>query len=338
MPGFRLGPLRPTLLRTGRGLRFAAISVVIAVFAVGCKTPGDAAAAATQLSATASMLTGYYAALDTLLSETDQLYQIQAAINPVAPYDTQTKNYVTDTAAEIEKREKVAAALTTLAQEFAKLSGSTASTDASTAAGNLESAVAGLKLSSVSMSASNVNLMKDAVDLIVKAAQEHKERETADSIDKFTAALDTWFKSEEPYYNSIGATYANLTQSLALALIAQGQVDPSSFLAAVFSPYGLTPQITDPALKSKVQAVMIAQVDQKSAALATAQQNATTSMEKSLTEMASRIHLVATDKPMAIRAAPITLAQVQSWISLVPQIAPAAASAQSSSASTTKSN
>jgi hypothetical protein len=139
-------------------------------------------------------------------------------------------------------------------------------------------------------------------------------------------------------YDTIGSNYANVTKSLAQALISQGQVDPSPFLNAVFSPYGLTPQLTDPTLKSKVQAVLAAQVDEKSIALATAQQTATVNMEKSLAEMASRIHLVATDKPMAIRAAPITLAEVQNWISLVPQIVPAASktTAKSSTSTDTK--
>src|ERR1700728_409387 len=170
-----MSDLLGVLSRDRRKLRTAAIPILLCVtFTNGCKTSHDAAAAATQLTATASSLTSYHSALDTLLSETDQLYQIQAAVTPDAPYDAQTKNYVTDTAAEIQKREKLAAALTTLAQEVAKISGSTAATDAATAAGNLESAVTGLKIPGATMSASNVNLMKDAVDLIVKAIQEHK--------------------------------------------------------------------------------------------------------------------------------------------------------------------
>jgi hypothetical protein len=318
--------LREVSMRGCRTLRTASIPLFVCLLlASGCKTSDDAAAAATQLTATASSLTSYYSALGTLLSETDQLYQIQAAVDPVTPYDTQTKNYIADTSAEIQKREKLAAALTILAQDFAKLSGSTDATDASTAAGNLESAVAGLKISSVSMSANNVNLMKDAVDLIVKAIQERKDRQAADAIDKFTSSLDQWFQSEEPFYNTIGSNYAEVTDSLAKTLIKKGQVDSSSFLTAVFSPYGLTPQLTDPTIKGNVQTILAGQVDQKSAALVAAQQTATIGMEKSLSEMESRIHLVATDKPMAIRMAPITLVTVQSWISMVPQIAPAAA-------------
>lgn len=304
--------------------RGAALLVVFLGLPCGCKTSDDAAAAASQLSSTATTLANYYAALDTLVSETDQLYQIQAAVNPIAPYDSQTQTLVKDTQTEIEQREKLASALTTMAQTFAKFNGSTAASDASTAAGNLNSAVTALKLPA-SMSPSNVNLMKDAVSLIVKAIQEHKEREAAAAIDKFTGALDTWFTSEEPLYNSIGETYANLTLSLIQPLIEKGQVDASSFLNAVFSPYGLTPQITDTALRNAAQSVLAAQTSKKSAALAAAQVTATTNMEKSLSEMASRIHTVATDKPMTLRSAPATLADVQNWISLVPQIAPAAA-------------
>jgi hypothetical protein len=187
------------------------------------------------------------------------------------------------------------------------------------------------------MSAGNVNLMKDAVDDIVKSIQERKEREASVAIDKFTTALDNWFKEEEPYYNSIGANYASLTQALAHTLVSKGQVDASSFLNVALSPYGLTAQLSDPALKASIDNVLAAQIDQKATALATAQASASASMEKALAEMASRIHLVAKDKPMAIRTAPVTLADVENWISLVPQIAgtasPAAGSASSSSKS-----
>jgi hypothetical protein len=326
--------LRRTTVLDRRKLRATSIPILFCLtLTSGCKTSDDAAAAGTQLTSTASTLTSYYSALDTLLSDIDQLYQIQAVVNSLAPYDAQTKSYVADTSAEIAKREKLAAALTTLAEEFAKLSGSTAATDASTAAGDLESAVAALKISNVSMSASNVNVMKEAVDLIVKAIQEHKERQAAAAIDKFTSALDNWFQSEEPLYNTIGSNYANVTQSLAKALVDRGQVDPSPYLNAVLAPYGLTPQLTDPTLRSKVQAVLTAQIQQKSAALAMAQQTASTNMEKALSEMASRIHQVATDKPMTVRMVPITLAEVQNWISLVPQITTAAKTATSTTGS-----
>jgi len=328
--------LHSDIARYRRTMRSAAALLVVCLgLTCGCKTSDDAAAAASQLTSTASTLTNYYAALGTLLSETDQLYQIQAAISPVAPYDSPTLKLVQDTEAEIEQRAKLAAALTTLAQNWGKLSGSTAASDVSTAAGNLQSAVAALKLPDSSMSTGSVNIMKDALNLIVKAIQEHKEREAAAAIDKFTGALDAWFTSEEPIYNTIGANYANLTLSLVKYLITKGQVDPSSFVTAIFSPYGLTPQLTDSTLRSQVQKVLADEVEQKSKALAAAQVAATTSMGKSLSEMASRIHIVATDKPMRLRVAPVTLADVQNWISLVPQIAPSTATPQKTSTGAT---
>ena len=190
------------------------------------------------------------------------------------------------------------------------------------------------------MSDSNVNLMKNAMGLIVTAIQEHKEREAAGAMDKFSTALDTWFRGEEPFCNTIGGNYANVTSALAKKLIRLGQVDPSPFLNAVFAPYGLTPQLSDPALRSKVQTVLAAEVDSKATTLAAAQEKATADMEKSLTEMASRIHLVATEKPMAIRAAPVTLTDVQSWISAVPEIAvgPGMPGAKASASPETKTN
>jgi hypothetical protein len=139
-------------------------------------------------------------------------------------------------------------------------------------------------------------------------------------------------------YNTIGSNYANVTKLLAKALVDQGQVDPSQYLNAVLTPYGLPPQLSDPTLRSKVQAVLAAQIDQKSAALAMEQQTASTNMAEALREMASRIHLVAIDKAMTVRTAPITLAEVQHWISLVPQIATTTAAKPSTSTTVSKSN
>jgi hypothetical protein len=333
--------LRGASQRGSRKLRIATTAIVFfLLFANGCRTSDDAAAAATQLATTASALTNYYAALNTLLADTDQLYQIAAAIDPMEPYDAQTQAYVTDTEAEIQKREKLAAALTALAEEYAKLSGSTAATDASTAAGNLGSAIAAVNIPRVTVSDTDVALMSSATELIIKAIQEHKEREAAVAIDKFSTAFDVWFKAEEPFCNTIGKNYANVTSALAKQLIRLGQVDPSPFLDTVFDPYGLTPQLSDPTLKSKVQTVLAAQVDTRTTALAAAQEKATEDMEKSLTEMTSRIHLVATEKPMAIRTAPVTLNDVQKWMSSVPELKTGSgkSAAKPSSSADTKSN
>jgi hypothetical protein len=75
-------------------------------------------------------------------------------------------------------------------------------------------------------------------------------------------------------------------------------------------------------MKQAAQTVPIPQVDQKSTALARAQQMATTNMENSLSEMASRIHLVLTD---TVAKHPAALAILrQSHVTLREEVAPPA--------------
>ncbi|HMD78121.1 MAG TPA: hypothetical protein VKG86_12200 [Terracidiphilus sp.] len=296
--------------------RAIAASVLLAClfFAGGCKTSDDAAAAATQLTATAKSLTDYYSALDTILAQTDQLNAVQVVLYGI-PYDDATKAQITDTRAEIQKRAALAKDLTDLAQNFAKLTGSTASTDASASAVQLETEVESLKLTKSKMGSDEQNLMKIAVGLVVTAIQEHKEREAAQGISKFTTALNGFFTKEAPDYISLNDDYRSISSSLAKSLLQNGQTDPSSFFKVALDPYGLTPEVTDSKLRKDIEKLAEAQVDQTSADLQKSQQDATDSMEKSLKQMADRIVLVANDKPMQARTAPVTLADVEKWAS-----------------------
>ena len=297
--------------------RAIAASVLLSclLFAGGCKTSDDAKAAASQLTATAKSLTDYYAALDTMLSENDQVSQIHEAVNPVATYTAQAKATLADTRSEIQKREVIAKDLTGLAQQFAALSGSSAATDVPASAAKLESGIEGLKLTKFKMSSPEQAAMKLALEGIVKAVQEHKEREAAQQIDKFTSALAEWFNTESDDYNSIGRDYASATSSLAHTLLRNHQADLSPFLKPALDPYGIAPELTDSTIRTNIEGIADKQIDQKAAALVDSQQSATASMEKALKEMADRIKTVADDKPMAMRTAPITLTDVEKWAS-----------------------
>ena len=304
-------------IATPRARRQAiAASVLLAcvLFAGGCKTSDDAAAAATQLTATSKSLTDYYSALDTILAETDQLNAVQVVLYGI-PYDDGTKAQIADTRAEIQKRAALAKGLTELAQNFAKLTGSTASTDASASAAKLETEVESLKLTKSKMSSNEQSLMKVAIGLVVSAIQEHKKREAAQGIDKFTAALNDFFTKEAPDYISLNDDYRAISSSLAKSLLQNDQTDPSSFFTAALGPYGVTPEVTDSKLRKEIEKLAEAQVDQKSAALEKSQQDATDSMEKSLKQIADRIDLVANDKPMEVRTVPVNLADVEKWAS-----------------------
>jgi hypothetical protein len=296
--------------------RTIAASVLLSClfFAGGCKTSDDAAAAATQLTATAKSLTDYYSALDTILAETDQLNEVQVVLYEI-PYDTPTKAMIADTRAEIQKREALAKGLTDLAQSFAKLTGSTASTDASASAAKLETEVESLKPIKFKMSSEEQNGMKIAIGLVVTAIQEHKEREAARGISQFATALDGFFAKEALDYESIGKDYAVISSSLAKSLLQNGQTDPSGYFKVTLDPYGLIPEVTDTKLRGKLEKLAEGQVDQKAQALQDSQKSATDDMEKSLKQMSDRIKLVADDKPMEVRIPPVTLANVEKWAS-----------------------
>jgi len=302
-------PATPKFLR-----RAVAAGVLLSCLflAGGCKTSDDATAAASQLAATAKTLTNYYSALDTILGQTDQLNAVQVVLYGI-PYDAPIKAEIADTRAEIQKRAAIAKGLTELAQNFAKLTGSTASTDASASAGKLETEVESLKLTKGKMSSDEQALMKAAVDLVVKAIQERKEREAAQGISKFAKALAGFFTKEAPDYESIARDYSAISSSLAKSLLQNGQTDPSGFFKVALDPYGLEPQITDPKLKNGIEMLAEQQVDLKAKALDEAHKNASDDMEKCLKQMADRIDLVANDKPMEVRTVPVTLANVEKW-------------------------
>src|SRR5947209_4431474 len=105
------------------------VLLLSAFFISGCKTSEDAQAASAQLTATAQALSEYYAALDTMLVETDQLYAVKAILIPAAVYDQAAKDLLAESRTEIAKREQLADALTTVAASFGSLTGSTAAAD-----------------------------------------------------------------------------------------------------------------------------------------------------------------------------------------------------------------
>lgn len=313
----------------------ATVLMSLLFFAGGCKTSEDAAAAATQLTATAKSLTDYYFALDTILKETDQLNAVQEVMYGI-PYDAPTKAEIADTRAEIQKRAALAKDLTELAQSFAKLTGSTASTDASASAAKLETEVESLKLTKGKMSSEEQNLMKTAIGLVVTAIQEHKEREAAHGISQFTTALHDFFVKEEPDYESIGNQYAVLSSSLAKSLLQNGQTDPAGFFKVALDPYGLTPQVTDPKLRAGIEKLAEQQVDEKAKDLQGLEKKATDDMEKSLKQMAERIDLVANDKPMEVRIPPVNVVNVEKWASQFSTMIPSTATAISKTATKAK--
>jgi hypothetical protein len=307
--------LRGTTQRGCRNLRTASIAILCCVaITSGCKTSDDAAAAATQLSATAKSLSDYYAALSAILSNTDQIHSLNQQLY-AKPYSAQSQQELKTTQAELAKRITLAADLSTLAGSFAKLTGSTAPADVAAAGAKLETEAD--TLASYKASTAEQSAIKTALQLLVKAVQAHKEREAAQAMDSLASGLSSLFDKEAPSWKSVDDVYVQLAATLAEDLVERNAVDNSALLKPALDPFGLTPSLPAPDLNTKLTPLAKQQIAAKQAALLTAYSNATEAMSKSLKEMSQRTHLVATDKPMAFRLPPLTVATVEQWANQV---------------------
>ena len=295
--------------RTALGL-FTLLSLEPLSLITGCKTSDDAMAAAAQMSTTAKALSDYYTAAGTTVANTDQLFSLEVQLLS-KPYNPANQKLIKDNASELAKRAELANDLATLADDFAKLTGSTASADVSAAAARCETEVD--SLTSHNASTAEQSALKDALQVLVKTVQERKERESAKVIDQVAQDLTNFFVKEIPLWNSNELVYLQQTTEVANYLADHDGIDNTSFLKTALDPLNLTPSVASPELKAQLVPLTKQQIADRAAALNDAYQKATDAMTKSLQEMSQRIHLVAEDKPMGFRRPPITIATVEQW-------------------------
>ena len=295
-----------------RGKLRAAAGVLLCclVLMPGCKTSQDAASAATQMSATAKALSDYYAALGVILADTDQLYRVNEQLF-LKPYPAQSQQLLKTTQEELARRVTLAADLSTLAGGFAKLSASTAPADVAAAAAKLQTEAD--TLASFKASAGEQNALKSALQLLVTAIQEHKEREAARAMAAVAGSLSSLFVKEAPTWSSVDQVYDQLASAAASDLVDQNAVDNSGLLKVALDPFGLTPSAPSTDLNAKLAPLAKQQIATRKAALDNSCAAATAAMTRSLQEMSERIQLVADDKPMSFRLPPVTVAAVEQW-------------------------
>lgn len=294
-----------------RQIRLAAIVFLCGlIFATGCKTSEDAAAAATQMSATAKSLADYYAALETILDNTDQVYILNAQLYH-KPYNPENRQLLKSNQDELDKRIKLATDFSTLAAEFAQLTGSTASADVSASALKLQTEVT--SLASINASKREQGILKAALGLLVTAIQEHKERKAARAIGDFATGLNTLFVKEAPVWTSVDQVFNAVAGVLATNLVDDNATDNSGLFKVALGPFGLVPAASSADFNSKLAPLAKDRIASRKAQLNASFDQATVAMAKSLDEMSKRIHLVADDKPMSFRVPPLTLATVEKW-------------------------
>ncbi|GGG94903.1 hypothetical protein [Silvibacterium dinghuense] len=289
--------------------RCAAAMVGLLVIA-GCKTAEDATAAATQMSATAKSLSDYYAALGTVLTARDQMLKVREALFGIA-YPAASRQEIHATEEELATREAMAADLTAVAGDFAALAGSKAADDVSTACGKLEMEVDGL--ASHKASSDEQAAIKAGIEALVTAVKAHKEHEVAKSLDQVAGALSGLFDKEAPDWRTMEEAYLAEASMLADMLSDQNAVDSAALLKPALDPFGLGTAPVPAAVSVKLTPLVKQQIADKKTAQLAAYDKASDAMSAALKEMAKRIDLVATEKPMAFRLPPPTIDGVKQW-------------------------
>lgn len=293
-----------------RSMAIAACATVVLFLATACKTSDDAAAASTQMTATAQALSSYYAAVGKVVSNTETIYQLNDQLED-KEFSQKAKAALRTTKAELADRLKLAQGLAELAGSFAGLAGSKAAADVAASAQNLDAEVH--TLSSTAESAPEQQGLHDALSLLVKAIQERKEREAARDMTDVAKGFSALFQKEKPIWNSREEVFATISANLAKDLVDAGDTDNTAMLKVVLDPFGLAPGALSEDTKSKLKAVAKAQIDARRDAAEAEFAAATEAMQRSLDEMAKRIEAVAQDKAMAYRKPPLTVANVQTW-------------------------
>ncbi len=284
------------------------------VLLVGCKNAEDAAAAATQMTATAKALSAYYQGVETMLAKTEEIQALNAALygKPLLP---QTRAREEKTRADLEQRVALAAGVSALAEAFAKLTASKAPAAVGASAANLDAAAEAL--AGVTASTGVQSAVTIAAQTLATAIQERKEREAARAMDELVRNLAQLFASETPAWNSVDAVYTQLGADLAQTLVDQNGVNTSTLLTSPLEPFGLKPAVPTTDESERLKPLAKQQIATRQASLDAAYAKATTDMGKSLDEMARKVHVVAEDKPIVVRATPLTLASVEQWVAQI---------------------
>jgi hypothetical protein len=290
-------------------VRFAGGALLLSLAVSGCKTQEDAAAAASQMAATAQTMSAYYDALDQVVVRTQDTYQAQYALSSIPPMDLK------ETRDQIHKRAELAGDVAELAGIFQKIAGSTAASDAAGAADKLNTELVQVK--ALASNDTEATAVKVAVKEIVLLIQEHKEVEAAKKVAPLSAALSKFFNSEAGLYDSLNESYLRTAQSVAHELVKRDQVDSAAVFGSALKPFDLTPAIDSQPLKQGMHGYLDAQIDSKFSDDLAASKKATAALSAALKEMDTRIELVAGDKPMKLRVPPFSLGAVQGWISEV---------------------
>jgi len=275
-----------------------------------CKVTDDAIAASQQMTSTANALNDYYSALDAGVTDTISLYELDAAISGI-PFGSDDRKLSESMRDELEKRKELADALARLASAMSTLSNSKTASDVQTSATQL-----GNELISV-QALPGGSPVPDAVgkagNFLLQIVQQHEDKKAARAIDETLRVVGDLFEKEKPTYDSIARTHDREASQVAQDLLKKNAVDPSPMLSPALRPFDLTALPPSTSMQTSLKTLALSRLQQATEEATKKDESASAAMLASLREMSSRVHLVATEKPMPLRGVPFSLKLVEDW-------------------------
>lgn len=298
-------------MRALRKLFYTACFLLLFSCLFGCKVSDDVSAAARQMTTTAADLSSYYGSLAASLSDSIALNELDASLSKI-PFDSSDRKLIKYTISEIAKRKEAAQSLARLAASMSALSGSSVSSDVETSASALGNELVHVK--ALPGGSPVPDALGKAGNVLLEFVQQHKEKEAARAMDQTLAALTATFEKEKPTYDSIFRTQVFLAGQLAKDLTNRKAVDPSPLLTPALKPFGLTALPVDGELRDTLRTLALSRLQVSAEDAAQGESSASSAMLAALQEMSSRVHLLATEKPMPIRGNPFSLKIAESWM------------------------
>ena len=276
-----------------------------------CKVSDDAIAASQQMTSTASTLNDFYSALEDSVTDTITLYELDAALSGI-PFTDNNRKLIETTRSELENRKHMAAALTKLAASFATLTKSSSASDVDKSATALGKELVTIK--ALPSGSPVPDALGQAGNALMQLAQQHEEKKAARAIDETLAAVGDLFEKEKPTYDSIARTHVRQASEVAKGLINANEVDFGTMLTPALKPFSLSALPSNQTLQTQLKPLALSRLDTATDTAAQKEEKASAAMLDALREMSSRVHLLATEKPMPIREAPFSLKLVEDWV------------------------
>jgi hypothetical protein len=276
-----------------------------------CKVSDDAIAASQQMTSTASTLNDFYSTLEDSVTDTITLYELDAALSGI-PFGDNDRKLIETARTELENRKHMAAALAKLAEAMATLTKSTSANEVSKSATALGKELVTIK--ALPSGSPVPDALGQAGNALMQLVQQHEEKKAARAMDETLAAVGDLFEKEKPTYDSIARTHIRQAGQVAKDLINANEVDYSSMLTPALKLFSLSALPSNPTLQAQLKPLALSRLDTATDSAARKEERASAAMLEALREMSSRVHLLATEKPMPIRQAPFSLKLVEDWV------------------------